>query len=74
MAIAWRDSPEQLVVLLGRHGPVADRVDDVGPAWTAFREFLAAPVDGPEPGPDSDADGFIVQWGRYSWHDRLRAD
>jgi hypothetical protein len=22
-------------------------------------------------GAGSDADGFIVQWGRYSWHDRL---
>jgi hypothetical protein len=46
-------------------------VDNVEIAWKAFCEFLAQPVDGLEPGPDSDADGFIVQWGRYSWHDRL---
>ena len=71
MGVAWRDSPEVLVGLLGRRGLVAGRVDDVAAAWAAFREFLAAPVDGLEPGPDSDADGFIVQWGRYSWHDRL---
>lgn len=71
MGIVWRDSPEELVGLLRRHGLTPDRVDNVEAAWKAFREFLAQPVDGLEPGVDSDADGFIVQWGRYSWHDRL---
>ncbi|MEU2667211.1 hypothetical protein [Micromonospora sp. NPDC007220] len=71
MGIAWRDSPEELVVLLRRHGLTPDQVDNVEAAWKAFREFLTRPVDGLEPGPDSDADGFIVQWGRYSWHDLL---
>lgn len=71
MGIAWRESPEVLVGLLRRHGLARDRVDDIDKAWRAFCEFLAQPVDGLEPGPDSDADGFIVQWGRYSWHDRL---
>ncbi|MFF0102971.1 hypothetical protein ACFYO8_26955 [Micromonospora sp. NPDC005257] len=71
MGIAWRNSPEGLIALLRRHGQDPERVDDVGAAWTAFCEFLGQPVDGLEPGPDSDADGFIVQWGRYSWHDRL---
>ncbi|MEV1319968.1 hypothetical protein AB0J14_28255 [Micromonospora arborensis] len=46
-------------------------MDNVETVWKAFREFLAQPVGGLEPGPDSDADGFIVQWGRYSWHDWL---
>ncbi|MEV1319973.1 hypothetical protein AB0J14_28285 [Micromonospora arborensis] len=46
-------------------------MDNVETAWKAFREFLAQPVDGLEAGLDSDADGFIVQWGRYSWHDQL---
>ncbi|MGI5522459.1 hypothetical protein ACQEUX_16090 [Micromonospora sp. CA-259024] len=71
MGIAWRNSPEELVGLLRRHGLTPERVDNVEAAWKAFREFLAQPVDGLEPGSDSDADGFIVQWGRYSWHDRL---
>lgn len=71
MGIAWRESPEVLVGLLRRHGLAPDRVDNVDVAWKAFCEFLAQPVDGLEPGPDSDADGFVVQWGRDSWHDRL---
>lgn len=71
MGIAWRESPEDLVGLLRLHGLTPDRVDNVEIAWKAFREFLAQPVDGLEPGLDSDADSFIVQWGRYSWHDRL---
>ena len=40
-------------------------VTNVEAAWRAFQSFLAHPVDGLEAGPDSDADGFIVQWGRY---------
>jgi hypothetical protein len=28
-------------------------------------------VDGLEAGEESDADGFIVEWGRYSWNDGL---
>ncbi|MCG5443034.1 hypothetical protein NIE79_000824 [Micromonospora sp. NIE79] len=71
MGIAWRESPEELVGLLRLHGLTPDRVNNVKSAWKAFRQFLAQPVDGLEPGPDSDADGFILQWGRYSWHDRL---
>lgn len=71
MGISWRDSPDELAGLLRRHRLTPERVDDVDAAWRAFREFLARPVDGLEPGPDSDADGFIVQWGRYAWHERL---
>jgi len=71
VGIVWRDAPEVLAGLLRRHGLDPDRVDNVDVAWKAFCEFLAQGFDGLEPGPDSDADGFIVQWGRYSWHDRL---
>jgi len=40
-------------------------------AWRVFCAFLAVEVDGLETAPDSDADGFIVQWGRYSWNGGL---
>jgi hypothetical protein len=71
VGIAWRDSPGVLVELLRRHDLDPRQVDNVDLAWKAFCEFLAQPVDGLEPGPGSDADGFIIQWGRYGWHDRL---
>jgi hypothetical protein len=71
VGIAWRDSPQELLRLLRQHGLGPDRVDNVETAWKTFCEFLAQPVDGLDPGQDRDADGFIVQWGRYSWHDRL---
>jgi hypothetical protein len=60
-----------LVGLLRRHGLVEDRIANVDAAWAVFCAFLGQPVEGMEPGPDADADGFIVQWGRYSWHDGL---
>ncbi|GIF68446.1 hypothetical protein Ais01nite_64810 [Asanoa ishikariensis] len=71
MGVWWRDSPAKLVELLRRRGLDPDRVDDVEAAWQAFREFLAVPVDGLEADPDADSDGWIIQWGRYSWHDNL---
>jgi hypothetical protein len=72
VGVAWRDSAEVLARLLRAHGQDPDRVDSVEQAWRAFCAFLAQPVDGLEPGgQDSDADGFIVQWGRYGWNDRL---
>ena len=70
MGVEWRDSPEVLFRLLRQHGQDPARVSSVEAAWQAFRSFLAVPVDGLEPGPDSDADGFIVQWGRYRSPDR----
>ena len=70
MGVWWRDSPEVLARLLREHGQDPERVTDVEAAWQAFRSFLACPVNGLEPDPDSDADGFIVQWGRYSWNDK----
>jgi hypothetical protein len=70
MGVAWQDAREVLARLLRDHGQEPDQVTSVEAAWQAFRSFLATPVDGLEPGPDSDADGFIVQWGRYAWNDR----
>jgi len=35
-----------------------------------FQEFLQTEIDGLTPDPDADVDGFIIQWGRYSWHAR----
>lgn len=63
--------PGELLRLLGQHGLNPDRVDNVETAWTVFGEFLAQPIDGLAAGERDNADGFIVQWGRYSWHDRL---
>lgn len=71
MGIWWRDSPQELAGLLRRHGLTPDQVTSVETAWKAFGQFLARPVDGLESEPDSDADGFIVQWGRNSWNDGL---
>jgi hypothetical protein len=48
-----------------------DGITDVEPAWLAFTEFAQTGIDGLAPG--DDADGFIVQWGRYSWNERTAA-
>ncbi|WP_430782382.1 hypothetical protein [Actinoplanes sp. G11-F43] len=72
MGLRWQDTVQELSGLLGRQGIDPGRVHDVAAAWEAFTEFLALPVDGLEP-VDDDADGFMVQWGRYSWNDRLPA-
>jgi hypothetical protein len=70
VGVAWRDSHEVLARLLRELGQDPDRVTSVEATWQAFRSFLAHPVDGLEPDPDCDADGFVVQWGRYGWQDR----
>lgn len=70
MRVWWRESPEVFARLLGEHGQDPAHVTNVESAWQAFRSFLACPVDGLEPGPDSDADGFVLQWGHYSWNDK----
>jgi len=69
MGTGWRDSPEVLARLLREHGQDPSHVTSVEASWQAFRSFLASPVDGLEPDPQRDADGFIVQWGRYVWDD-----
>ncbi|MER7892113.1 hypothetical protein ABTX15_20065 [Micromonospora sp. NPDC094482] len=68
MPIHWRSSAEVFAQCLGSHGLDAAGVADVEAAWQAFCEFVQVEIDGVDPDPDSDADGFIVQWGRYSWH------
>jgi len=71
VGVAWRDAHEVLAGLLREHGQDPDRVDSVEVAWHVFRSFLDIPVDGLEDDPHSDADGFIVQWGRYGWNDQM---
>ncbi|WP_327380766.1 hypothetical protein [Streptomyces sp. NBC_01207] len=68
MAAHWKNGPELFVLALRRQGLDPDAVDDVARAWSAFQEFVQVPVDGIEPAED-DGDGFIVQWGRWSWHE-----
>ncbi|WP_433789163.1 hypothetical protein [Actinoplanes sp. CA-252034] len=70
MGLLWRDAARVLADLLRRYGVDPERVHDVAAAWHAFTDFLALPVDGLEPA-ENDVDGFMVQWGRYSWNDRL---
>ncbi|GAA0976234.1 hypothetical protein GCM10009555_035430 [Acrocarpospora macrocephala] len=38
-------------------------------AWAAFAEFAQTNIAGIDTRPDSDSDGFILQWGRWSWND-----
>lgn len=67
MAISWRDSADAFAELLRRHGVDPGAVTDVEAAWRAFGEFVQVTIDGLDTDPD--ADGFLVQWGRYSWND-----
>ncbi|HYN95138.1 MAG TPA: hypothetical protein VES42_14920 [Pilimelia sp.] len=69
MPIPWRSTPDAFAQVLHRHGVDTDAVTDVEAAWRAFCEFLHIEIDGLDPTPDADADGFIVQWGRYTWTD-----
>ena len=66
MAIAWRSSADAFAEILGRYGLHPDAVTDSATAWQAFQEFVQVAVDGIDPDPDADSDGFIVQWGRNS--------
>lgn len=68
MPVPWRSSTEAFADMLRRHGVDPSGVTDVDAAWRAFGEFLQLEVDGLDPRPESDADGFIVQWGRNSWN------
>ncbi|WP_091063053.1 hypothetical protein [Micromonospora humi] len=69
MHISWQSSVDVFAQILRRHGNYQDCVTDVEAAWVAFAEFLQLDIDGLDPTPDSDADGFIIQWGRRSWSD-----
>ncbi len=67
--IFWRSAAHELAHALRRHGVDPDAVTDVRMAWIAFREFAQVEFSGLDPTPESDADGLIAQWGRYSWND-----
>jgi len=68
MQTSWKNSPEAFRQILQGHGLDPDAVDDVGAAWAAFQDFAQVAFAGVEPAED-DGDGFIVQWGRWSWND-----
>lgn len=72
VSVPWQSSVEVFGRLLRQHG--VDLVDpaamsDVDRAWAAFEEFCQTPLEGIATGEDCDGDGFIVQWGRWSWND-----
>lgn len=69
MLIPWQSSVEMFTQILRAHDVDPAGVADVEAAWRAFGEFLQVQIDGIDPDPDSEADSFIVQWGRYSWND-----
>ncbi|MET8304735.1 hypothetical protein [Micromonospora sp. NPDC005211] len=69
MPAPWWSSAEVFTQHLAGHGIDAADVINVEAAWRAFGEFLQVEIDGVDPRRDSDADGFIVQWGCYSWDD-----
>jgi hypothetical protein len=50
--------------LLLNYHVAPDNVTDVESAWLAFTEFVQTGFDG------LGDDGFLIQWGRYSWSDR----
>lgn len=67
MPIPWQSSADEFVRILRTRGVEPGAVCDVEAVWDAFCEFLQVGVDGIE-GPESDGDGFIVQWGRWDWN------
>jgi hypothetical protein len=68
MGVPWRRSADEFTRILPKHGQEPAAVTDVAAGWRAFREFLQVEIEDLVPEPDADVDGFIVQWGRYSWH------
>ena len=66
----WRQAADVLQRTLRRHGlDDATAVTSVPAAWAAFKELAQIEFSGLDPQPESDRDGIIVQWGRYSWND-----
>ncbi|SDS92389.1 hypothetical protein [Actinoplanes derwentensis] len=59
--------------LLLNHHVHPENLGDVESAWLAFTEFTQTEIDHLDPAATTEADGFIVQWGRYSWIDRTAA-
>ena len=68
MGVPWRSSADEFSRILREYGQEPTAGTDVAAAWRAFCEFLHVEIKGFVPEPDADVDGFIVQWGRYSWH------
>ncbi|GAA1961381.1 hypothetical protein [Kitasatospora viridis] len=68
--VDWRASRALFAGILRRHGLDPEAVDDVEAAWAAFEEFAQVPVVGVADVAD-DGDGFIAEWGSYSWNDGL---
>ncbi|MEV4131584.1 hypothetical protein AB0J72_05405 [Dactylosporangium sp. NPDC049742] len=60
MGVLWRAAGESLDQSLREHGLDPAGIDTVEAAWRAFCAFLRVEIDGLDPEPDSDADGFIV--------------
>jgi hypothetical protein len=73
MTVAWQSGTDVFGRLLRERGLDPHAVTDVEAAWAAFVDFVQTPVDGLVAGDDCDADGFIVQWGRWSWNDKRPA-
>jgi hypothetical protein len=71
VVISWLNSADVLREMIRKQGSDPDRVESPESAWRVFCAFLAVEVDGLETALDCDADGFIVQWGRYSWNGGL---
>jgi hypothetical protein len=72
MPTSWTCGLELFAQILRRHGLGSEAVADVASAWSAFQEFVQLELDGIEPAED-DSDGFIVQWGRWSWNENRPA-
>ncbi|MGW2931043.1 hypothetical protein ACWDA7_04055 [Streptomyces sp. NPDC001156] len=68
MPIPWKSGADVFAQILRQHGVEPDAVGNVDAAWDAFVEFLQIEVEGIEQ-PENDGDGFIVEWGRWSWND-----
>jgi hypothetical protein len=73
MTVAWQHGADVFGRFLRQRGVDPQSVRDVEAAWAAFEGFIQTPVDGILPGDDCDADGFIVQWGCWSWNDKRPA-
>lgn len=69
-SVPWHRSSDLLAQILRKHSLDPTAVTDTERAWQAFREFLQTEINGLTPALDADIDGFIIQWGRYSWHGR----
>ncbi|MFG1898474.1 hypothetical protein ACGFIP_31115 [Micromonospora zamorensis] len=67
VGVPWPRSADEFTRILRKHGQEPGAVIDVALAWRAFREFLQVEIEELVPEPESDIDGFIVQWGRYPW-------